>query len=293
MDITKYEVFLNAVDCGSFYKVCEDLGYTQSGISKMMQSMEKEIGFPLITRSNKGVVLTSEGERVIPLIRRLVKDKELLEEEFSAIHGVESGIVRIGSFPTMGFAWMPKIVSSFHVKQPNIQVEVVEENSLKLLEQWLNQGIIDIGIFSHQPHQKYDWFNIKNDPYVALLPKDHLLGRRHIVPLKGLLEENMILFKTHEGLDQDVIGLMRYVDMEVKPSYTSNSDFTVMRMVEKNNFVTIIPKLIADYAGELFEVISRPIDIKVTRDIGMAVLSKDRISPATKKFIQCANNSDI
>lgn len=286
MDITKYEVFLNTVDRGGFNKVCEDLGYTQSGISKMMRSMEKEIGFPLITRSNKGTTLTTEGERLLPLIRQLVKDNQMLEEDFSSILGLESGIVRIGCFPTTAFAWMPKILSIFNQNHPNIQVEVVEENSLKQLEQWLNQGIIDIGIFSYQPWQNFDWVSIKTDPYVALLPENHLLGKYDVVPIKDLFREKVILFKSHEGLDQDVTGLMRHVDFEVKPSFTTNSDFTVMHMVEHNDFITILPKLIADYAVELFEVVSRPIDVDVSRDLGMAVISKDSISPATLRFMQ-------
>ncbi len=291
MDIIKYKVFLNTVDRGCFNKVCEDLGYTQSGISKMMSSMENEIGFPLIVRNNKGISLTSEGERVLPLIRQLVKDNEALEEEFSFIRGIESGMVRIGSFPTTAFAWMSQILRSFHAEHPHIQVEVVEENSLKLLEQWLNQGIIDIGLFSYQPHHNFNWISIKKDPYVALLPKSHPLEKKAMIPIKDLFKEKMILFKSHEGLDQDVVGLMAHVDIKVTPSYTTNSDFTVIRMVEQNQFVTILPKLIADYAVDLFEVVYRPIDVDVSREIGMAVKYIDRVSPAIKKFIEHAKNA--
>lgn len=293
MDITKYQVFLNTIDRGGFNKASEDLGYTQSGISKMMRSMEKEIGFPLITRTNKGVTLTTEGVKVLPLIRELVKADERLEEEFSLIRGIESGVVRIGSFPTTAFAWMPKMLSCFHEKHPNIQVEVIEDNSLKQLEQWLSQGIIDIGIFSYQDYQNYEWCNIKRDPYVALLPKNHPLAKENIIPIKDIFGERLILFKSHEGLDQDVVQLLKHVNIEIKPSFTTNSDFSVMHMVEQNNFVTILPKLIAEYAVNMFQVVYRPLDIEVSRDIGMAVLSRDRISPATQKFLKCAYSSEL
>ena len=82
MDIKKYEVLLAVVDKGSFIKAAADLGYTQSGITYMMNSLEKECGFPLLQRSNKGVMLTLEGERLIPVIRRLVNINLELEEEF-------------------------------------------------------------------------------------------------------------------------------------------------------------------------------------------------------------------
>lgn len=72
LDIKKYEVLLSTLDKGCFAKACEDLGYTQPAITHMMKSMEREIGFPLLKRSNKGIQLTSEGREVLPLIRGLV-----------------------------------------------------------------------------------------------------------------------------------------------------------------------------------------------------------------------------
>lgn len=286
MDITKYLVFLNTVDRGCFNKASEDLGYSQSGISKMMSSMENEIGFPLITRNNRGISLTPEGERVLPYIRKLVKDNETLEEEFSAIRGVECGQVRIGSFPTTAFIWMPKVLASFHEIHPNIQVEVVEEHSMKQLELWLNQGIIDIGVFSKHPHQNYEWTSLKEDPFVALLPAGHPLGDKDVVPIKELLDYKLTLFKSHEGLDQDVVGILKYVNLKVTPSYTTNSDLTVIHMVEKNDYVTIMPKLIAEYAVEMFDVIARPLDVVVAREVGLAVKALDQVGPATRKFLK-------
>lgn len=79
LDIKKYEVLLAVVDRGSFIKAASDLGYTQSGITYMMNSLEKECGFPLLSRSNKGVALTLEGERLLPEIRQLVQLNKRLE----------------------------------------------------------------------------------------------------------------------------------------------------------------------------------------------------------------------
>ena len=91
MDMVKYEIFLDIIERGSYSKACEDLGYSLSGISKMMKSMEEEIDIPLITRTNKGISLTPDGEKVLPLIRQLINYKEVIEEEFALIRGVETG----------------------------------------------------------------------------------------------------------------------------------------------------------------------------------------------------------
>ena len=69
MNIRKYEAYVRAVELGSLSKAAEQLGYTQSGISHMMQSLEEEVGFPLMVRTSAGIVPNSKGELLLPIIR--------------------------------------------------------------------------------------------------------------------------------------------------------------------------------------------------------------------------------
>ena len=57
MESKKLEALLMAVDLGSFTKAAEVLGYTQSGLTHMMNSLEKEVGFTLLERGRSGVRL--------------------------------------------------------------------------------------------------------------------------------------------------------------------------------------------------------------------------------------------
>lgn len=288
MDMVKYEIFLDIIERGSYSKACEDLGYSLSGISKMMKSMEEEIDIPLITRTNKGISLTPDGEKVLPLIRQLINYKEVIEEEFALIRGVETGKIRIGCFPTVSFAWISSLIATFKDNHPNIAIEVIEENGIKNLEQWLNQGIIDVGVFSKQPYHNYDWVGVREDRYVALFHKEHRFAALEQVPVNQLFEEDLVLFKSHEGIDQDIVKVMQYVEIDKVPKYTSNSDFTVIRLTEQLGFVALIPELIAKIAVDFFDVAYRPIDVKVSRDLGFAVRDIKRVSPAVRQLLKYA-----
>ena len=72
MDTKKLEALAAAVEYGSFTRAAENLGYTQSGLTHMMNSLEKDIGFPVLLRGRQGVRLTPAGERIFPLIRNLL-----------------------------------------------------------------------------------------------------------------------------------------------------------------------------------------------------------------------------
>ena len=76
----RYEIFLKVCETGSFTKAAEALNYTQSGISQMMAGLEEELGVQLFARAKKGVVLTDNGQRLIPYIREMVNQKEKLRQ---------------------------------------------------------------------------------------------------------------------------------------------------------------------------------------------------------------------
>lgn len=286
MDITKYDALLKVVDRGGLSQSAEDLGYTRSALSKMIGSMEKEIGFPLVKRTRKGIALNEEGERVLPLIRELLKVNTILEEEYAMIRGMTHGKLRIGSFPTMAYLLMPDILKGFDEKHPGIQMEVVEEHSLHQLETWLKQGIIDVALFSREPYHEFDWIPVMEEPYVALIPNTCLLTEKETVSVEELFDHKLILFKTHEGYDQDMVKIQEIVKGNKEARYHTNSIYLVQKMVAYDNCVSIVPLSVAEDTAAQFPVEYRQLDTEVKRTIGFAVKHKENVSLTLREFLR-------
>ena len=87
METAKIAALLAAAELGSISKAAENLGYTQSGVTHIVNSLEEEAGFPLLMRGNRGVRLTAEGERLAPLMRELVQTADRLEQELALTRG--------------------------------------------------------------------------------------------------------------------------------------------------------------------------------------------------------------
>jgi DNA-binding transcriptional LysR family regulator len=81
LSINKYEIFLKVVELGSLTKAADVLGFTQSGISHTISSLEMEFGFTLLIRNRSGVKLTVNGEQVLQPIREILKWNEKLKQE--------------------------------------------------------------------------------------------------------------------------------------------------------------------------------------------------------------------
>ena len=69
MDSKKFEILMTAVNLGSFSKASEVVGYTQSGLTHLINGLEREIGMKLIRRDHSGISLTEDGEALLPAIR--------------------------------------------------------------------------------------------------------------------------------------------------------------------------------------------------------------------------------
>lgn len=132
MSISKYKVLMEVLEQKSLTKAAETMGYTQSGISHTINSLEEEFGFELIVRGRSGARLTKNGEQVITTIREILKWNEYLEQQIAAVHGVELGTVRIGTFTSVSVHWLPNILKKFQQDFPNIKIKLVEGIIVKL-----------------------------------------------------------------------------------------------------------------------------------------------------------------
>ena len=107
--LLKYLAFVKTVETGSFTRAAQALSYAQSSSSKMVADLEQEWGMTLLERSKSGVCLTSAGAQVLPFLRRLLQEQQALEGQISRMNGVETGVVRIGTFSSVAINWLPNI----------------------------------------------------------------------------------------------------------------------------------------------------------------------------------------
>ena len=138
MDSKKLEILMTAVDLGSFSKASEVVGYTQSGLTHLVDSLERDIGLTLITRDHNGISLTKEGKELMPCIREFLRANASLENRITAISEKRRETIRVAAYASIAMHWMPEILYRFRRVCPEINVDLrMVDNSLepfKLLE---------------------------------------------------------------------------------------------------------------------------------------------------------------
>ena len=285
MDLHKLEVFLTVADYLNFTRAGEDLGYTQSGITHMMKSLEQEIGFPLFIKNHLGVTLTQEAKSLLPSIRALLSANESLNQEISFLQGAKKGTLKIGSYISSSIHWLPKIIAEFQKENPDILFEIVEGDEKDLAE-WVSDHKVDIGFTSYHENQSYTFIPVLDDPMLVVFPKGHPFEQFDEIPLDWLDNEPFMV--SEYTYVNDVHRLLKKHKIKPDIKYTLSNDFSILSMVEHNLGITILPSMVLRKREGNFE--SRPLKPHLYRKMGMAIASPDNMSPAMKIFIKYAKD---
>ena len=156
MDQNKCVALLTAIDLGNLTRAAEQLGYTQSGLSYVIKTLETELGFPLLVRSRTGVRPTEDCQRILPLLRDLDRKSRQLEQEAADIRGLAVGTVSLATFPSISRFWLPEILRDFAQHYPGITVSI-RESGQEELDEWLREGSVDLAFCSYHENSQNHW----------------------------------------------------------------------------------------------------------------------------------------
>lgn len=281
MNIQKYTAFIKTVECGSFTKAAEILNYSQSGISRMIGDLEKDWNVTLLERNKNGVRLTSDGLTLLPYAKNLVADYEKLQSAVDELNGLQTGIIRIGTFSSAATHWLPNIIKEFRKDFPNIDYELLLGNYEETEEQILN-GRVDCGFLRLPTHADLETIFLEQDPLMAVIPEDHPLKDCEKFPVAALCEEPFIFLGN--GQKNEISEIFDRCNLKPSVCFTTWDDYAIMSMVEKGLGISILPKLILKRAP--YKIIVKELDVQAHRNIGLAFRDKKSASLAAKRFIE-------
>jgi DNA-binding transcriptional LysR family regulator len=287
MNAEKCQALLTAAERSSITAAGEALGYTQSGITRMIRSLEDELGFPLLVRTKKGVTLTPNGEAMLPSFREIVRAGRVASETGAEIRGAVSGVLTIGGYYSVSSIWMPSIFKSYLKRYPGVRI-ILREGGNREMTRWLNERSVDL-CFSGKPSADAvcDWMPLRDDELVVWLPKGHPRAMDAAYPIKEL--ENEAFITTLQSQDTDIDRFLAAECLSPDIRFSTADVYTTYRMVEEGLGVSLNNRLTTSrWNGD---VVLLPFDPPRYISLGIAVPSMNELSPAAKRFVECAGNT--
>lgn len=280
-NIEKYRAFVTAADCGNMTRAAARLSYAQSTVSKMVGDLEKEWNLPLLERSKNGVRLTADGEQLLPYVRRLLEDCTGLEEKVAQIQGLESGMIRIGTFQSIAEHWIPKIIRAFQKDYPKIRYELLM-GDYDEIENWIEDGRVDCGFLRLPTRPEFDTIFLTSDAYRVVLPKGHPLADKEAIAPEDLNGVPFLLLEN--GGRTEVSALLERYHIRPDVRFTTWDDYAIMAMVESGQGIGILPQLILQRIPYALEI--RPLTVPADSKVVLAMKNREKISKALSKFLE-------
>jgi len=285
MDSSRCKAFVAAVEEGSFTAAGRLLDYTPSGVSQLVSALEDDLGFPLLIRKSRGVVLTKEGEMIYPEAVEFINKEKAIYRIAAELTDVDVGNVAIASYSSIATHILPSIIKEFTEQYPSINI-TLQEGTKSQIENMVANNTADLAFSTRLPNPNYSWIPFMEDKMVIVLPKNHPYANAEAYPICEASNEEFIM--QGDGEDLDTLELLNRNNIIPKVRFTTVENHTAINMVEEGLGISVMNSFITKSWEADVSII--PIDPPSTITIGISLPSLEIAPPAVRKFIMFATD---
>lgn len=244
MRIEQLRYIVTVADSHSITIASEQLCISRQNISKAIKQLEEELSIKIFRRSNQGVFLTSNGQKLYFYAVEVLNKIDAIEKEFTKTSKqVETmqGTLSLNLHRTL-YTLLSKDIQQFIEKYPSVQVDLYIQSNNNLLDSDTNlqEGIYGTSIlkmkleklFETYPH--YTFYCIKEETLKVVLSKHHVLANQHSLSLKLLCRYPAIFFGS-ENRENSLLNML-FLQQNMKPSkYLKTNDYnTALEIISSN-----------------------------------------------------------
>jgi DNA-binding transcriptional LysR family regulator len=281
MSLYLYEVFKTVAEYKSFSRTAEAMHITPSAVSHAIANLEEQFGFALFERSRKGVQLTVNGEKMLPLVNRVRECNENVLQEAGRINDSDVGEVRIGVLHSVALTWMPEIIKRFKDKYPKIEVRIYEAGYNEISD-LLYKHAIDIGIVADSFVKAGQMFELLvKDHMVCVVPADFTTKSEKMITVEEIKRGKLLMqydageIELKKFLEDNEISVDEYIKVD--------DDNVMVALVEQGLGISVVPGLCVKNSRRKVKILGLKPD--VYRNLGLVTASTRSPAPATVKMI--------
>lgn len=283
MELQQIRYFLAVHKHGSFSRASAECEVTQPALTLAVKKLEGEVGGELFHREGKRLVLSPLGRLIQPALEQAVMGAQSARSIADNFRLLRQAPLRLGLQSTIGPTLVASFLSSFHRKQPGVEL-TLQDGSRDQLLALLESGDLEIAVLSGAQavpdvfrHEK-----LYAEPYVVVLPAGHPLGRLPAIRLADVNGEPYVDRLSCEMRDA-VMALSREQNVSLYATFRSEREDWVEAMVHAGLGFAFMPM----FSIRSTQLQTRPlVEPAVQRDV-LAVEVRGRArSPAAKLFME-------
>jgi DNA-binding transcriptional LysR family regulator len=276
---------------GSFSAAADELDYTQPAVSKIVASLERELGTVLVDRDTRPIRLTDAGAALARHADEMFEHLRTAEAEVQAIAQLDAGTLSVGTFSSAGAAFFVDALRELRKKHPAIEVSITEGMPSALMDK-LRAGDLDLAIVFDFPQAGenrgagLEVRHLLDDPFDVVVPADHRLAEARQIAYADLIDQDWLL--PDFGPDSPSMKVLRRgcaaAGFEPRIVFRVNDCDMTLAMVAAGEGISALPRLMLprDHPG----IRTRPFAAGAPiRRITAVRLPTRYLTPATDRFL--------
>jgi DNA-binding transcriptional LysR family regulator len=201
MDILHLHYFIQVAKQKSFTKASRSLHVSQPSISKVIKTLENELGITLFERSGHEIELTDVGQAVFERAQLVVNEFYDLYNEIHDVVNMKYGKLTVGIPPMVGTCFFSQIIREFKKAHPQIILKLIEVGSKQVVFD-VKTGTLDIGIIAFPLTESgIDSYTIIRESLQVVVQSNHIFANKKVIGLDELKSEDFILYRDDFSLN--------------------------------------------------------------------------------------------
>lgn len=288
MDVTALRSFHEVCRRGSISAAAQELGYTQSALSRQIAALEHRLGAPLLTRHARGVRPTHAGEVLLEHATALLSRIERARQEVTAAAVRQhTARLRVGAVPTVAAGLLPRALAAFASGGgEGVRVGFVEATTDRLLPRVLD-GELDVAVVTDYPPglpalDGLELTHLLRDELLCVLPLGHRLAGEGTVDLADLAEDTWV--ENYAGAASAVTAACARAGFTPRMDIECGSWLGKQAFVAAGAGVTLAPRLLVPALRA--DLVVRPLRDPPHRNVYAAVPSRSSPGAAAQAFVR-------
>jgi len=226
-----------------FGRAAEACFVSQPTLSTQVKKLEDELGVVLIERTNRQVMLTPVGERIVAQAQRVLREVNQMVDIAQAYQDPFGGEFRLGIIPTVAPYLLPKILGPMRKAFPKLKTQLTEGQT-QTITRMLRDGELDAVILALPAEEdNIEQVHLYKEPFYFAASKLHPKAGRKSVRLADLENEQVLLLEDGHCLRDQALAICTNAHAVENTNFRATSIETLRQMVAANIGITLMPEL--------------------------------------------------
>ena len=292
-EISTLDLFVSVVELGSLGRAAERHHISQPAVSMKMTQLETQVGFRLLERSRGGTRPTRQGERALPLVRKLLESSEMMMAEMAAIRAEQHSHLRVAASLTIAEFLIGEWMGTLTAELPGLSMTLEVANSAEVLS-LVRRGAVDLG-FREGVALSVSDLNIEkvgSDRLLLVVKPGHKWSRRKAPVTPEELAQTEIIAREPGSGTREVLeeAMMPYGGIHTRRELGSPA--AVLQAARSGYAPAVISELTAASSissGTLVEIPVERLDLR--RHFQVIWLADRPVSELARRLVELARRS--